>query len=199
MAQDFRALFDLTGRVAVITGASEGIGRGLSIGYAAAGADLIICSRREELLKNVKAEVEEMGSRAEIFVLDVTQVSAIRELKQFCLDRFGKVDVLVNNAGFAVSKPAWDITEADYDQMLDVGLKGVFFCSQIIGSLMCERGYGKIVNLSSTFAKSTINGRSVYAAYKAGVSPFQSIRLVRRLLSRAASPCGTIPHGHEPR
>jgi NAD(P)-dependent dehydrogenase (short-subunit alcohol dehydrogenase family) len=162
--------FKLTDKVAVVTGASEGIGKGIAIGLAEAGADIIACSRREEKLKEVKAEIERTGRKAEVFVLDICKLSDIEGLKQFIQNRFGKVDILLNSAGFTVTKPAWDTTEDEWDLMVDTGFKGIFFCCQIIGSIMKEHGYGKIINLSSTFSRSIIPGRSVYAAVKAGVS-----------------------------
>ena len=162
--------FKLTDRVAVVTGASEGIGSALAVGLAEAGADIIVCSRREEKLREVKAEIEKTGRKAEVFVLDLCKLSEIEGLKKFILDRFGKVDILVNNAGATVAKPAWDTTEDEWNLMVDTGFKGLFFCCQIIGSIMKEHGYGKIINLSSTFSRSIIPGRSVYAAVKAGVS-----------------------------
>lgn len=168
--KDLRGQFDLTGRVAVVTGASEGIGRDLALGLAAAGADVVLCSRSEGKLKEVKAEIENRGRKAEFFVLDVCRLGDIERLRDFIVKRFGKVEVLVNNAGYAVTRPAWDVTEKDWDQMIDVGFKGLFFCCQIIGSIMRDQGYGKIINLSSTFSRSGVKGRSVYAAIKAGVS-----------------------------
>jgi len=162
--------FMLTGKVAVVTGASEGIGSALAIGMAEAGADIIICSRREEKLREVKAEIEKTGRRAEVFVLDLRRLSDIEALKKFILDRFGKVDILVNNAGATVPKTAWETTEDEWNLMVDTGFKGLFFCCQMIGSIMKAHGYGKIINLSSTFSRSIIPGRSVYAAVKAGVS-----------------------------
>lgn len=162
--------FGLTEKVAVVTGASEGIGRALALGLAEAGADVIIGSRREEKLKEVKAEIEKIGRRAEVFVLDICKLKDIQKLKDFILERFGKVDILVNNAGFTVTKPAWDVTEDEWNLMIDTGFKGLFFCCQIIGSIMRRQGYGKIINLSSTFSRSIIKGRSVYAGIKAGVS-----------------------------
>ena len=162
--------FDLKDKVAVVTGASEGIGHDLALGLAGAGADVIVCSRREEKLKEVKAEIEKMGRRSEVFVLDVCNLKRIEGLKDFILARFGKVDILVNNAAFTVTKPAWEVTEEEWNLMVDTGFKGLFFCCQIVGSIMRERGYGKIINLSSTYSRSINKGRSVYAAIKAGVS-----------------------------
>jgi len=156
--------------VAIVTGASEGIGRAIATGLAEAGADLIICSRREEKLREVKTEIEKLGRRAEVYVLDICRLSDIRKLKDFILERFGKVDILVNNAGFTVTKPAWEVTEDEWNLMIDTGFKGLFFCCQIIGSIMQKHGYGKIINLSSTFSRSIIKGRAVYGGIKAGVS-----------------------------
>lgn len=162
--------FRLIGSVAVVTGASEGIGKGLAVGLAEAGADVVVCSRREEKLREVKAEIEKLGRQGELYVLDVRRRNEIQNLKDFLIKRFGKVDILVNNAAFASTKPAWEITEEEWDLMVDTGFKGLFFCCQIIGSIMRERGYGKIINLSSTFSRSIVKNRSVYAAIKAGVS-----------------------------
>jgi NAD(P)-dependent dehydrogenase (short-subunit alcohol dehydrogenase family) len=162
--------FSLDGKVAVVTGASEGIGSALALGLAGAGAEVVVCSRREDKLKAVKAEIENAGRRAEVFALDICRTEAIAALADFVRDRFGRADILVNNAGFTVTKPAWETTEEEYDLMVDTGLKGLFFTCQAIGAIMKDHGYGKIINLSSTFSRSLIPGRSVYAAVKAGVS-----------------------------
>ena len=168
--KDLMRQFSLSDKVAVVTGASEGIGEALALGLAEAGAEIIICSRREEKLKQVQAQIQQKGRRAEVFVLDVRRLDQIQQLRDFALERFGKVDILVNNAAFTVTKPAWEVTEEEWDVMIDTGFKGLFFCCQVIGSIMRQRGYGKIINLSSTFSRSIIKGRSVYGGIKAGVS-----------------------------
>ena len=168
--RDLLKQFSLDGKVAVITGASEGIGEALALGLAEVGAEVILCSRREAKLKEVQAQMNKTGLRAEIFVLDVCKLGDIQRLKDFILERFGKVDILVNNAGFTVTKPAWEVTEEEWNLMVDTGFKGLFFCCQVIGSIMRQHGYGKILNLSSTFSRSIIRGRSVYGGIKAGVS-----------------------------
>ncbi len=173
--------FALTGRVAVVTGASEGIGRDLAPALAEAGADLVLCSRSEGKLREVQAEMAGTGREVEVFPLDLRKIGEIEGLKAFCLSRFGRVDVLVNSAGYVVTKPAWAVTEEDWDGMLDVGLKGLFFCCQVIGSIMREQNYGKIINLGSTLGQSTVVGRSVYGAAKAGVA-----RLTRALATEWA-------------
>ena len=161
---------DLTGRTALVTGASEGIGRGLSLGLARAGADIIACSRRLPLLEEVCDEIRTMGRRAEACVLDVSDLDSIAAAKAFCEDRLEKIDILVNNAGMSVSREAWSVEETDWDRVFAVNLKGLFFCSQAIGSIMRRAGYGKIINLSSTVARCVVPGASVYATSKAGVS-----------------------------
>lgn len=167
--QDHYKKFDLTNKIAVITGASEGIGRDMAIGLAEAGADIIICSRRVEKLMEVKETAEKTGRKAEIYAIDIQNVSEIEGLKAFIKTKTDKVDILINNAGYAVTKPAWDVSENDWDSMVDTGFKGLFFCCQAIGSIMRERGYGKIINLSSTLSQSVVPGRSVYAGIKAGI------------------------------
>ena len=99
--------FSLTDRVAVVTGASDGIGKAIALGLAEAGAHVVVCSRREEKLREVKAEIEKLGRRSEVFVLDILKIREIEGLRDFILERFGKVDILVNNAGFVSTKPAW--------------------------------------------------------------------------------------------
>ena len=168
--KDLLKQFSLDGRVAVVTGASEGIGEALAMGLAGAGAEVIVCSRREAKLKEVQAEIKKAGRKAEIFVLDVAKMKDIERLKEFILQKFGKVDILVNNAAFTVTKPAWDVTENEWNLMIDISFKGLFFCCQIIGSIMRQHKYGKIINLSSTFSRSIIKGRAVYGGIKAGVS-----------------------------
>ena len=137
---------------------------------AQAGADIVLCSRREKQLEAAKAEIEQLGRRAEVCTLDVCKLSDLHRLKTLILDRFGKLDILVNAAGYTVTKPAWDVDETEWNLMVDTGFKGLFFCCQIVGSIMRDRRYGKIINLSSTFSRSLIKGRSVYGGIKAGVS-----------------------------
>jgi len=168
--QDYYKKFRLTNKVAVITGASEGIGRDIAIGLAEAGAEIIICGRRQKKLLEVKEIAEKNGCKVEMCVIDIQKVSDIQKLKEFIEAKTGKVDILINNAGYAVTKPAWDVSENDWDTMVDTGFKGLFFCCQAVGSIMRRRGYGKIINLSSTFSKSIVPGRSVYGGIKAGIN-----------------------------
>ena len=165
--------FRLDGRLAVITGASDGIGRAFALAFARSGAEVVLVSRTREKLAEVQGSVEATGGQANIICADVRKIEEIRSIEQEVARLIKGKDlalVLVNCAGFGFTKPALDITEQDWDQILDVHAKGMFFCSQFLGRLMIERGYGKIINLSSTWSTSTDMGKSVYGAAKAGVS-----------------------------
>jgi NAD(P)-dependent dehydrogenase (short-subunit alcohol dehydrogenase family) len=158
----------LDGRIAFVTGASEGIGRGLAIGLARAGAEVFLGSRRTHLLEEVRSEIVSLGGRAETVELDVTDLESIRAARRQVADR--GLDILVNNAAVSVNRDAWEISEDDWEAVMNTGPKGVFFCSQLFGSLMRQRGYGKIINLSSTLSRGVVPGASVYATSKAAIS-----------------------------
>jgi NAD(P)-dependent dehydrogenase (short-subunit alcohol dehydrogenase family) len=165
--------FRLDGRLAVITGASEGIGRAFALGYSRSGAEVVLVSRTREKLLEVQRSVEAAGGRAHVIRADVSKIDDIQSIEREVSRLIKGKDLalaLVNCAGFGFTKPALDITEEDWDRILDVHAKGTFFCSQFLGKLMIERGYGKIINLSSTWSSSTDLGKSVYGAAKAGVS-----------------------------
>ena len=165
--------FRLDGRLAVITGASDGIGRAFALAYSRSGAEVVLVSRTREKLLEVQRSVETTGGRAHVITADVSKVDDIRSVGQEVSALIKSRDlalVLVNCAGFGFTKAALDITEEEWDRILDVHAKGTFFCSQFLGRLMIERGYGKIINLSSTWAASTDTGKSVYGIAKAGVS-----------------------------
>src|SRR6202521_5523813 len=165
--------FSLDGRLAVVTGASQGIGRAFALAYSRAGAEVVLVGRGREKLLEAQREVETAGGRAHVICADISKVEDIRHLEQSVLKLIEGRDlglVLVNSAGFGFTKPALEVTEEDWDRVLDVHAKGTFFCCQIFGRQMIDRGYGKIINLSSTWSASTDDGKSVYGIAKAGVS-----------------------------
>ena len=165
--------FRLDGRLAVVTGASQGIGRAFALAYSRAGAEVVLVSRGREKLLEAQRAVEAAGGTAHIICADLSKIDDIRRLEQGVLKLVEGRDlglVLVNSAGFGFTKPALEVTEEDWDKVLDVHAKGTFFCCQVFGRRMIERGYGKIINLSSTWSASTDVGKSVYGIAKAGVS-----------------------------
>jgi 2-deoxy-D-gluconate 3-dehydrogenase len=165
--------FRLDERLAVITGASQGIGRAFAEAFAIAGARLLLASRREDTLRDVQRAIAGAGGHAEVLATDVGDLAQIAGLAAHAKSvaiRDNLSLVLVNNAGFGFTRPAFDVTEAEYDKVLGVNLKATFFACQSFGRSMADLGYGRIINLSSTWSVTTDTGKSVYCAAKAGVS-----------------------------
>jgi NAD(P)-dependent dehydrogenase (short-subunit alcohol dehydrogenase family) len=164
--------FKLHDQVAIVTGPSQGIGRAIAIGLARAGAHVVLAKHpegRHELVKDVQREIESLGRRAPIVITDVNDVKSVASLIQHTVDTFARLDILVNNASWTATTPAIDVTEAEWDRTVDASLKSVFFACQAAARVMLPRGRGRIVNIGSNFGVVGFNGRSVYAAAKAGV------------------------------
>ena len=171
MNRDYSS-FGLNGKVAVVTGASQGIGRALALGLAQAGADLVLAKHpegRHEEIAQLRTEIEAMGRKALIVITDVSQVSQIRNLFDRAKEVLGRVDILVNNAGWTGNTMALDVTEDEYDRTMDSSLKSVFFACQAAARIMIPQGGGKIINIGSNFGVIAFKSRSVYAVAKAGV------------------------------
>lgn len=165
------AQFRLDDRLIVVTGASEGIGRAFAECFARLGAEVVLASRNKDKLESVRQAIAASGGRAEVVQTDVTRLGDVRSLADTVARLAGdRRLVLINNAGFGFTKSALEISEKDWDALFDTHVKGSFFCSQKIGAMMIERGYGKIVNLSSSWSASTDPGKSAYGAAKAAVS-----------------------------
>ncbi|MGH9354681.1 MAG: SDR family NAD(P)-dependent oxidoreductase [Terriglobia bacterium] len=165
--------FRLDGRVAIITGASQGIGRALALAYSRAGAEIVLVSRNRAKLLEVEHLIAASGGKSHVISADVSKHDDIHMLAASVSALLKERDlrlILVNNAGGAFTKAAFDVTEEDWDQVLDLHAKGTFFCSQSLGRLMIERKYGKIINMSSTWSSSTDVGKAVYGAAKAAIS-----------------------------
>ncbi len=157
--------FRLDGKVALVTGASYGIGQGLARSLAEAGAKVAVAARSEEPLTQLAREIDGFS-----VVMDVSDVASIRAGVDRTVDELGSVDILVNNAGLGANHSALDITEADWDEMMNVNLRGLFFCCQAAGKHMLARGYGRIVNMSSQASLVGIDKHAVYCASKGGVN-----------------------------
>jgi 2-dehydro-3-deoxy-D-gluconate 5-dehydrogenase len=163
--------FTLTDRKAVVTGAGRGIGHGIALALANAGADVAVTELSSEYSQAVETanEIQNLGRKAIPIVMDVMDLSSIKSMVDQLLFSFGQVDILVNNAGINIPKLALEVSEQDWDNVLDIDLKGVFFCSQAIGQHMVEQKYGKIVNIASQVGLVGYKYRSAYCAAKAGV------------------------------
>ena len=161
--------FDLTGKVAVVTGASRGLGQYFGRALARAGADLVITGRRLADLQAFQREIESMGRRAVPLELDVRNEASIRQFASDTLSAFAAVDVLVNNAGCNVRKPAVDITWDDWNLVLDTNLRGSFFVAQAFAPHMIARRYGRIINIGSVTSVFGYAGIGPYCASRGGI------------------------------
>jgi NAD(P)-dependent dehydrogenase (short-subunit alcohol dehydrogenase family) len=164
--------FDLTGRVALVSGAARGLGASIAVALAAAGADVALGLRDVASPdgERVAAEVEAYGRRAVRLPMDVADLDQVRAAVAGTVDALGRLDVLVNNAGVAPGNPALDVTEADFDATVAVNLKGTFFACQAAARVMRDQGSGTIVNLSSQAGFAALPGESVYCTTKAGIA-----------------------------
>lgn len=164
--------FGLQDKVAVVSGASQGIGRAIALALAQAGADVVLAKHpegRHEEIQSLKAEIEALGRRAEIVLTDVSDAAQLRRLMETANEKFGHLDILINNAGWTGNSLALDTTEDEYDRTMDSSLRSVFFACQAAAKIMIPQGRGKIVNIGSNFGVVAFKSRAVYAAAKAGV------------------------------
>ncbi len=162
-------LFDLGGKVAVVTGTSRGLGQYFGRALARAGADLVITSRNLSALAGFRAEIEDMGRRALPLELDVRDHHSVQKMVEDACRQYGKIDILVNNAGCNVRKPALEITWDDWNLVLDTNLRGTFFVSQAIARKMMPRRYGRIINVGSVTCVFGYAGLAPYGASRGGV------------------------------
>jgi NAD(P)-dependent dehydrogenase (short-subunit alcohol dehydrogenase family) len=163
------SLFDLTGQVALVTGTSRGLGQYLARALATAGADLILTSRRKEDLLPFVAEMEALGRRAVPLELDVRDQASIEAMAAAAEASYGRIDILINNAGCNVRKPALDVTWDDWNLILDTNLRGSFFVAQQIAKRMVPNEYGRIVNIGSVTSVFGYAGLAPYGASRGGI------------------------------
>jgi len=161
--------FDLSGKVAIVTGTSRGLGQYFARALAKGGADLVITSRKLSSLDQFKQEIESLGRRALAVQLDVLSQSDIENMVQTTIKEYGKIDILVNNAGLNIRKPTTEVSSQDWDTVLDTNLKGSFFCAQAVAKEMIKRNYGRIINMGSCTCVFGMEGITAYTASRGAV------------------------------
>jgi 2-deoxy-D-gluconate 3-dehydrogenase len=164
--------FSLDGKVALVTGASQGIGRAIAIALAESGASVVVTDRPEKMESalSVCDEISNTGGNAFLSDLDVTNQTRISEVFDGVAEAHGRIDILVNNAGIAVRGPALTITPDDWDRVMDVNIRGMFFCTQAAVRHMINQGSGRVINIASQRALSAAIDNAPYIASKAGVT-----------------------------
>ena len=168
-------LFDLTGRVAMVTGATRGLGETAAKALAKAGADIAVCGRNPEGLKQVPEEIRAMGRNSEGFELDVLSKDKIKKGVEQILTRFGRIDILVNNAGTNYRVPVLQYPEEMWDLIINTNLKGYYLVAQAVVPRMIEQGYGKVINMSSILGKVGLPNQLAYASSKGGVDQMTKV------------------------
>lgn len=164
---------DLTGQVAIVTGASSGIGRASSIALARQGAKVTLAARRVEMLEEVKKEIEKMQGEAIVTQTDVLKKDEIESMVKKTMEKWGRVDILLNNAGIAIMKPFLDLTKEDWDRTLEINLRGQFLCAQAVAREMKKQRSGRIINIASVASGQMgigMAGAAHYCASKGGVA-----------------------------
>jgi NAD(P)-dependent dehydrogenase (short-subunit alcohol dehydrogenase family) len=164
------SLFGLADRVAVVTGGSRGLGRGIALGLAAAGAHVVPVSRTQADLEVVAGEIRALGRRALAVAVDVTEESSVQGMVRRVVDEFGHIDILVNSAGIVSLKPTVEFPIEEWQQIIDVNLRGTFICCKEVGKMMLEQARGKIINLSSVRGHQGRANDPAYPASKGAVN-----------------------------
>ena len=162
----------LAGKTALITGASKGLGKAIALALAEAGARVVLASRNLELLNETAAAVRKLGAQAYVFPTDVSDEAQVRRLEKAVAETVGKVQILINNAGMNIRKPVTDFTLAEWRQVMQTNVDGVFLMCRSFVPQMRGQGYGRIINLTSIMSHVGLPGRTAYAASKSALLGF---------------------------
>lgn len=173
--RDGFAHWGLRGKIALVTGASSGIGYACALALADAGADVIVAGRSHERLRGVKEAILSRGRRSVALTVDVRDVQQIRHMAEEAHAAFGRIDILVNSAGLNIPQPALEVTEEAWDTIVDTNAKGLFFCCQAVGRYMVAQRYGRIINIGSTLGLVGLAERAAYCASKGAVSQLTKV------------------------
>jgi NAD(P)-dependent dehydrogenase (short-subunit alcohol dehydrogenase family) len=168
-------LFDLTGKTAMVTGGTRGLGEVCARAMAGAGADIAVCGRSAKDLRRVAEEIRKLGRKAEGFFVDVTSKASVLEAVEQIRSSLGPIDILVNNAGVNFRVPVLDYPEDEWDRVMDTNLKGYFLVAQAVVPGMLEKGYGKVINMSSILGTVGLPHQLAYAASKGGVDQMTKV------------------------
>ena len=167
--------FDLDGKVALVTGASRGIGYDVARALAHAGAKVVAVARDMEALTQLNETIKAESGEAIVLQLDMSDMTRFTPMVEEIKDRFGQIDILVNNAGLGFNHDAVDVTEADWDEMMNINLKGLFFMCQVVGKQMIAQKSGRIINMSSQAGQVGLLRHVVYCASKGGVNQLTKV------------------------
>ena len=162
--------FDLSNRVAVVIGATSGIGKAIALGLADAGADVVPTGRRKDNVESAVGEVQKRGRRSLAATTDVTQTESINQLARTVIDKFGKVDILVNAAGITVRRPTTEVPDREWNEIIDTNLTGMLRACRAFGPHMIERRSGRVINIGSLTSLVALQEVAAYGASKAGVA-----------------------------
>ena len=167
--------FDLSGKVAIVTGAGRGMGYHMALALARYGADMVVCSRTLPELEKVAGEIEKIGRKVLIQKRDVTRIPEIDAMVDASVKTFGHIDILINNAGINIPQNAIDVTEEAWDRIFNINLKGAFFCAQAVGKVMIQQKKGKIINVSSQAGSVGLPLRAAYCSSKGGMNQMTKV------------------------
>ena len=172
------SIFDLTGKVALVTGGGRGLGRTMAVALASAGADLVVVGRTAADLDAAAKEVQEQGRTAHTIVADVTVPEQVDAMVAEAVSRAGHIDILVNNAGMNIRKPVIEYGVDDWDQVIGLNLRGYFLVARAVGRHMVERGYGRVINVTSILASIGLPNQAAYASSKGAITQLTKVMAI---------------------
>lgn len=168
-------LFELKGKIAMVTGSTRGLGEVCAKALAGAGADIAVCGRNADDMNRVTDEIRQLGRRAEGFFIDVTAKQSVTQAVERILESFGHIDILVNNAGVNHRVPVLEFPEEEWDRVISTNLKGYFLVAQAVAPQMLQNGYGKVINMSSILGTVGLPNQLAYASSKGGVDQMTKV------------------------